>query len=167
VTPIDLKECTIFILDRNAANFIAVRVGEGNLTYSVKRNIDTKKSRGNLHQIREGEEEAIALSFQFVWDHIVGSSGDPPTVEDALYRRGEAAAWVSTSTDSLAPFCVDIQIVHEKECVLPNLDPLDQSEYYHFSQFHFQSLDHDPKSATVDCKGICNRVKPIVVRGTP
>src|ERR1051325_1836689 len=102
MTPIDLKDCSFFILDKDGSNFINIRIGEGNFTYSIERSLELKKSRGNLDKVREGEEEPVKIQFQFVWDQITSSGMEAATVEEALNKLGPASNWQSAASDSLA-----------------------------------------------------------------
>jgi len=163
VTPIDLKDCTLFLISGTGSDFIAIRIGEGNLSYTAKRNIEAKKSRGNLNQLREGEEEPTDISFQFVWDSMISSGSEPPTLEEVLYNE---VGWTSaSSTDSNAPHTVNLQIVRSITCKKPNGIIVNDGETYNFPEFAFTELAHSLKDSTVDCKGISNRVRPTVTRG--
>ena len=160
--PIDLKNCQLYLIDGTGNNFIAIRIGEGTLTYSVKRDIQQRKSRGNLWQLREGEQQPTDVQFQFVWDFITSSGDEPPTIEDVLY--GTAEGWVSASNsfDQTGPFTVNLQIVNTVPCFGPSHGS--EMETHNFPLFAFTSLDHSLKDATVDCKGVSNRPRPIVIR---
>lgn len=148
---IDLKDATIYLRDR-ATNWVEVRVGEGNLTYSEKRTIEADKDRGNPGRIREGEKELVEVSFEFLWEEI-RSATDVPTLEEVL--KGMASGWVSAASNPItgdldpnAPFSVHIQIVRENAC--------GQIEQYLFVEFNYEELAHDMKNASISCKGICN-----------
>lgn len=152
---IDLKDTTIYIRDR-ATNWIEVRIGEGNLTYSERRNIDLDKDRGKLARIRLGEEEPLDIAFQFIWETLRSDGAEPPTLEEAIKGIGAAASWVSAATepisntlDTNAPYSVHIQIVRDSPCGLV--------EQTVFVEFNWAELSHDSKGGTIDCKGICNR----------
>lgn len=153
---IDLKDTTIYLRDRET-NWVEVRVGEGNLTYSERRNIDLDKDRGKLARLREGEQEPLDVSFQFLWEYLRSDGAEPPTLEEALKKQGPAASWVSAATDPLsegvdasAPYSVHIQIVRDSPCGL-----LEQTVLV---EFNWTELAHDSKNGTIDCKGLCNRV---------
>src|SRR5688572_1657745 len=124
MTPIDLKDCTLYIRD-GGVNFIEVRIGEGNLQYNETRQLEFAKTRGNLDRVRENEEVPVEVNFQFVWDHIISNGVEPPTVEDALKQLNNAEDWVSASNDPNAPYSVHLQLVMAKECTLPNGSTLD------------------------------------------
>ena len=154
----------MFLADKTGANFISIRIGEGTLTYSTKREIQPRKSRGNLFQQREGEEQQTEISFQFVWDFITSSgTQEVPTVEDVLYNR---LGWISANAaeDPQGPFCVNLQLVNAVPCYGPQGGA--KIETLNFPLFTWTSLDHSLKDSTVDCKGVSNRVMPNVVRSS-
>jgi hypothetical protein len=152
---IDLKDTLIYIRDLGT-NYIAIRVGEGNFSYSNKRNIIIVKSRGILDRVREGEDIPCDVQFQFIWDHIKTGSGEVVSIEDALNHINGAAGWASTAiNDPDAPFCVDIQLVWTPPC------SGSLGENLYFSQFHWENLGHDLHQSSVDCTGKCNVRQPI------
>jgi len=160
--PIDMKDCTLFIIDGSGLNFVVIRVGEGNFTYTVKRAIEPRKSRGNLYQLREGEEEVTDITFQFVWEAVTSSGDEPPTLEECIY--GEAEGWTSASIDLNGPRTVHLQIVRSKTCRRPNATTFTEGETYNFPEFSVLSFAHSLKDATIDCSGFSNRVRPTVSR---
>lgn len=153
---IDLKFAQITLSD-GSTNSLVVNIGTGNLEYTEKRNVDLVKRRGELDTAREGDEEAIDVSFQFIWDTLTASNDeDPPTVEDVLKHRGNAADWVSVAADPDAPFAVDIAIVYTPPC--------SQAAFTIFlNEFYYAELAHSLEDATIDCKGVCNRTEAVQV----
>lgn len=161
--PLDLKDCTFFVIDGSGLNFIAIRIGEGNFSYTTKRNIVSRKSRGNLHQTREGEQEPTDISFQFVWDQITSSGEESPTIEEAFH--GEIEEWTSASaSDPNGVFTVNLQIVRSLTCQRPNATTYTDGETYNFPEFNLLELAHSAKDGTVDCRGFSNRVRPTTTR---
>lgn len=157
---IDLKDCTFFLLGGNGES-LGIRIGEGNLTYTVSRNIEPRKARGNLWQMREMEQEPCDVSFQFVWDEMIGIGAEPPTVEDVLYA---ATTWKSTSNDPGAPFCVDLKVVADRRCTNAQGAEISKKTIIVFYEFHYLSLSHDLNNGAIDCQGLSNRVRPGVTR---
>jgi hypothetical protein len=157
VALIDLKYATIEILDGSTPpHALVVNLGTGNLEYTEARSIEFVKRRGELETVREGEEQPVDLSFQFAWESLAATQpGDPPTVEDALKRRGPAAGWKSTSPDPLAPYCVDVVVTYRPPCGVG-------SQTIGFAEFHYEELAHSMADATVDVKGKCNTVQASV-----
>lgn len=160
---IDLRNSTITFVDGSGSNSISVKIGEGNLTYDERRNIEPVKRRGTLSTVREGDEEPVNVEISFVWEYITSTNtSDPPTVEDVLKRRGPAASWTSSSPDVDAPYCVDITIEYEPPCLGE-----DSWELISLSQFHYNSLRHSLKDGTVDMQGLCNQIMAEATRVTP
>jgi hypothetical protein len=158
---IDLKDATITIQDDGGANSIEVKIGEGNLTYTERRNIDYTLDRGRLDEVREGDEVPMDVRLDFIWDFITGSTGSGiPTVEDALKRVGEAAAWVSTDADLCRPYAVDIVITHAPSCAASS----SPQEVITLGDFRYDQLDHDLRAGSVAVTGRCNVTEATVVR---
>lgn len=147
---IDLRNATIRISD-GGVNFINVKVGEGNLEYTEKREIEFIDSRGVLDLVRENKEQPMEVSFSFVWEYIHGYSTNPPTVEDALKRRGQASGWTSASTDTNAPYCVNVTVAYVPPCSAEG-----STETIVFPLFNYVQLAHNLRDGTVACNGQCN-----------
>lgn len=154
---IDLRNTTLTIKD-GSTNFIDVKVGEGNLTYGIKKNIDLVKSRGELDTTREGEQEAMEVAFSFMWEYLLASTGDPPSIEEVLERTGAASSWISVNPDPFAPYSVHLALVHIPPCQDIEVETI------LFPMFHYTQLAHSLLDATVSCNGICNAVRPTIVR---
>jgi len=161
---IDLKECTIYLKDGgtgSAQQSLEVKIGEGNLTYDEKKNMEYTKDRGALDTVREGDEEQMDVSFDFTWEFLkaVSTTGaGTPTIEDALKQRGEASDWVSSSSDECEPYAVDVEIHYAPDCG-SELD-----EIITLPDFRYTSLAHDLRAGTVAVTGQCNATEAIIVR---
>lgn len=157
---IDFKNAVVKIKDGTSPtpNEIEVALGEGNLTYSEKRNIIYDKDRGKLGTTRLGDEEPVEVSLNARWEAITAVTGDPPTIEDALKQRGEAAGWVTTSDDACEPYCVDIEFTYTPLC---DDEPLEVITLPFFRQ---TNINHDPKTAMLDISGACNVTEATVER---
>lgn len=147
---IDLKYATIRL--QSSTNHIDITIGEGNLEYSEKVSREYVKSRGELYTVRDGEEEPVEVSFQFVWLEIVPShDGDPPTIDDVLKNINAASGWASTNPDPEAPFAIDINVTYQNTSC-----PGSVARTLFLQQFYYEELAHSLKDATVDCRGKCN-----------
>ena len=49
-------------------------------------------------------------------DALKASTGDPPTPEDVLKKRGGASNWVSSSSDNCEPYAINIEISYDPPC---------------------------------------------------
>jgi len=143
------------------ANVLAVKIGEGNLSYSERREMIYTKDRGKLDTVREGDEQTVEVSMDFIWDFLTAvTASGIPTIEDVLKNRGEASAWLTTSSDPCEPFTVDIEIFHTPPCAGIEKEIITLEEY------HYETLDHDLREATVASSGQCNKKEATVVRQT-
>lgn len=163
---IDLKDATLKLRDGSTptANEIEIKIGEGNLTYSENRNIEYTLDRGNLDEVREGDQVPMDVSFDLVWEFIKGdasSGGAPPSVEDALKNLGNAASWVSTDADTCRPFALDIIIEYVPSC---GAGAQADQEIITLPDFRYETLDHDLRAGTISCSGRCNATQASVVR---
>ena len=160
---IDLKDVTIKLVDGTTPTGlnIEIKIGEGNLTYDENRNVEYILNRGNLDEVRLGDQIPMDVTFDFIWEYIRGdtsSAGGIPTVEDVLKRRGNAAAWVSTDSDACRPFAIDIILYH-----VPNCATGDQ-ETITLSDFRYDTLSHDLRGGSISVTGRCNVVEATAVR---
>jgi len=154
---IDLKNTTIKIQDGDS-NEIEVRVGEGNITWKETKNRQYILDRGELDAVRDGDEAPVDLTLAFTWEWLRSNGAEAVTVEEALKKEGAASAWETSGADACEPYAVDIIVENEGGCGAV-LD-----ELITFSEFRYESLDHDLKSGTVTVSGKCNEVAPTIIR---
>lgn len=141
---------------------LEVKIGEGNLTYSETVNRDYILNRGLIDTIRDGDDVPMDVAFDFVWEYITAVSASAvPTIEDVLKKTGEAAAWISTSTDACEPYCVDLEVQYNPDC--PNGS---NSETITLPYFRYEKLDHNLRDSQIACTGKCNTKVATAVRGT-
>lgn len=156
---IDLKYCSIRIQDGTApANFIEVKVGDGTLTWSEKRNMEYQLDRGNLDTVREGDQVPMDISLDLMYEFIKSDSTGVPTPEEALKKIGEAAAWTSTSSDACEPYAVDLILIYTPPCGGEKIEAVILPDY------RWESLDHDPKAGTIVTSGKCNATQALIQR---
>ena len=158
---IDLKNAIIKILDGTSPTpkDLEVIIGEGNLTFSEKRNMEYKLNRGRIYGVREGDEVPVDVSMEFMWEFLRSAVGVPPTVEDALKKRGEAITWVSSGADPCEPYCVTIQIIYTPPCAGAQIETVTLNE------FRYEELNHDLRGGTVSVTGKCNIKQALTTRG--
>lgn len=154
---IDLRNATVNIKD-GGSNTLEVKIGQGNLTYTEKRDIDDVKSRGKLDTNREGEDQPMEVAFSFVWEFLKSASGEPVTVEDALKKINGASTWTSASSDPLAPYCVHLEIVHTPPCLGTDIETI------LLPMFNYLQLAQSLADATVACNGKCNAREATITR---
>ena len=164
---IDFKEATILIKDGGAGSAqqsLEVKIGEGNFQYTEQRTIEYTLDRGLLDEVREGDEVPVDVTLDAIWDYISGgtATGAVPTVEDALKRRGPAAAWVSTDADSCRPYAVDLCIDYQPDCSASSVTQPD--ELITISDFRYEQIDHDLRAGTLSITGRANVTEATAVR---
>lgn len=137
---------------------VEINVGEGNLTWSETKEYEYLRNRGDLDTVKEGDEQPVEMSMEFVYDYIKTESGQTITPVDAIKQIGEAAEWVSSSADLCEPYCVDILAKHCVPC------GTDEDEDVLFVDFRRESLDFDMDEATIAVSGRCNVSEPTVMR---
>jgi hypothetical protein len=163
---IDLKNATIKIKDGGSEE-LEVTVGEGNLVYTERRNIEYTRDRGNLDEVREGDQEPMEVRLDFVWEYLKSgpaatSSGvHVITVEDALKNSGSASDWTSTDADACRPYAVDIEVHYD-----PSPAGCGDEEVITLSDFRYEQLEHDLRAGTVSVTGRCNVTGATVLRQT-
>lgn len=155
----DLKNATLLLRGGTLGQFIAVLIGNGNITYDEKRPIEYIKDRGLLQTVRLGDEDPMDVKFEFEWIHITAVSGDMvPTIEDALKQRGPASTWLSSDADACTPYAVDV-VIKYLPCVA------DTPETTILPDFRYEGLNHDAKTGMISCTGKCNAIEATSTRG--
>jgi hypothetical protein len=139
---------------------LQIRIGEGNVMWTEKRPIVYVKDRGLLDTVREGDEEPVEVKLDATWVFLKASTGQTPTIEDVLKKRGEAANWVTSATDTCEPYAVDLIIEYTPPC------STEQMEIYELRDFRYEELAQDLKQGQISISGKCNTVEATVTRVT-
>jgi len=153
---LDLKNAAFSIKGGGSSDKVTVKLFQGTLSFNETKNREYISDRGKLSGVKDGEEVPMDVNFSFIWEYLKAASGDPATVEDALKKRGVAAGWQSTDSDTCAPYCVDLELVVTEPCTEGNVTT------YLFPEFRYEKLDHDAKNASVACSGKCNVTEPTI-----
>jgi hypothetical protein len=137
---------------------IEVTIGDGNLTYDEKRTFKYIRNRGHLDTVRQDQDEPVDVTLDATWEFLRAVTGDPPTIEDALKQRGQASAWISSSSDTCEPYAVDVEVEYDPPCTG------EQREIITLNDFRYESFAHDLKMGTLAMKGKANVTEATVVR---
>ena len=137
---------------------VEVKIGEGNLTWSEKKEYTYLTDRGNLDTVKEGNDQPVEMSLEFVYDYVKTTSGQDITPVDALKQVGEASEWVTSATDQCEPYAVDIRALNCVPC------GTEKDEDVLFIDFRYESLDFDMSAATIAVNGKCNVTEPRITR---
>ena len=148
---IDLKKAILVVKDGSGTpKTITVKIGEGNLTFSEKRNMEYVLDRGILDTVKEGDQVPVEVKFDFMWEYIAGSSVGTG-LRDIITGSTE---YVSTDTDACRPYACDIELTYQ-----PTPASCGDAETITFPDFRGESMDYDLRAATVSCSGKCNVTK--------
>jgi len=159
---VDIKNATLKVKD-SGVNEVTVKIGEGNFTYAERKNRDYILDRGNLDDVRDGDDEPVEVRFDATWEYVSGkaSTAGTPTVEDAMKQRNGAVDWVSSDADLCNPYAVDVELVID-----PTPAGCGDVETYTFSDFRYEQADHDLRAGTLSFNGKCNVTEPTIARTT-
>ena len=135
-----------------------IKIGEGNLNYTEAREMEYLLDRGDLDTVREGDQQPLDVSLEFVYEHVTSGTDEDITPPDALKRINDAEEWVSSSDDPCEPYCVDIEIFHEVPC------GADQDETTLLPDFRYESLEFNISDSTIAVSGKCNSKVATVTR---
>lgn len=138
---------------------LEVKIGEGNCTYTEKRNMTYTRDRGTLDTVKEGDEEPMDVRIDATWEFLRSSTGQTPTIEDVLKQRGEASTWVSSSADPCEPYCVDIEILYQPPC------GGEEDEKITLPDFRWEQIEHDLRQGQISVTGKCNAKEANITRG--
>lgn len=138
---------------------LEVELGEGNFTWTEKKEREYRRSRGRLNRVRNGDEQPVELNIDFDWTVLRTGTGEVITPYDAIKGEGGAAGWYASSGNPCDDYCVDVVMVYEPDCnsAVP--------ETTIFEEFRYDSIDGDVEAATLSVKGQCNRTEPTITRG--
>jgi hypothetical protein len=139
---------------------IDVTVGEGNITWTEAKEYEYLLDRGDLDTVREGDEQPLEISLEFVYEAIKTGTSETVTPVDAVKGTGGAAEWVSSATDLCEPYAVDMEILHCVPCGTT------EDEDVVFPDFRYESLEFDLGEATIAVAGRCNVSEATVTRST-
>lgn len=139
-------------------HILQVKLVEGNATYNEKKARQYIKDRGILATVRNGDQDPIDVKLDFMWEFLRADTGMPPSIEDALKKRGNASTWVSSASDPCEPYAVDIGILYVNDC--GNVT----NELITLPDFRYEELAHDSKAGMVNVTGKCNVTEASVAR---
>jgi hypothetical protein len=129
---------------------IEIKIGDGNLTYTEAKEYEYLLDRGSLDTVREGDEQPVDVSLDFVYEFVTSGTNEAITPVDALKRKNGAAEWVSAAADPCEPFALDMEVEHIPPCGGA------QTEVTTLSDFRYESLEFNLGDATISTGGRCN-----------
>lgn len=145
---------------------LVVPIEDGNLRFNVRRPAKVIMNRGRVAGLAEGNEEPMNASFSAKFEEWRGRTltayATIPSVPDAMRRKGNASAWVSTL--DCGPYCVDIQFDLANPCEASGLD---QTERLVLPDFHCDDVafEEGDNADMTTYSGICAALEPTSTRG--
>jgi hypothetical protein len=115
----NLRHGTLILRDGTSItpNTLTIPIAEGDLDFTITKNILRVMNRGKIDHKRDGDEVEMDIKFSFKfeqWSYAAGAStGVSPA--DVLLRAGGAAAWVSTGV-SCGPWAIDLVFQIKDPC---------------------------------------------------
>lgn len=137
---------------------VEIKIGDGNLTWTVNKEYEYLLDRGNLDTVREGDQVPLDVSIDSVYEQITTGTSEDITPWDALNGVGAASEWVSASSDLCEPYCVDIEIEHVRSCGTT------QDETTLLPEFRYDTFEASLEDSTLSVTGRCNSVSPTFTR---
>lgn len=137
---------------------VEVKMGDGNLTWTINKEYEYLLDRGNLDTVREGDQQPLDVVLDSIYEFVTTGTSETITPYDAMNGTGGASEWVSSSSDPCEPYAVDIEVEHTPPCGGA------EKETTLLPDFRYDSLDADLQAATLSFTGRCNAVKPTVTR---
>jgi hypothetical protein len=141
---------------------LAIKIGEGDVSFDEKRELQYFRDRGRLDTVRDGDEQPMEVSFDATWEFIKSLPGaDTPTWKEALKGTGPAAEWHTSSDDPCEPYAVDIVIVQQPDA---DCNSTLGKETITLEDFRWTDFGHGAKDGKISVKGTCNRTQALVER---
>jgi hypothetical protein len=137
---------------------IEVKVGEGNIEHTKNKDPQIDLDRGVIDGARKGNEQAMDVSFAFVYDWLRSSTVDTPTADEVLEREGEAADWSNAAADECEPYQVTLKVIDAPNC------GTEKAEIIIYPYFLPQTINASVEAASVSVSGVCVTTKPSVTR---
>ena len=137
---------------------IDIKIGEGNLTYTEAKEYEYLLDRGVLDTVKEGDEQPLEVSLEFVYEHVTTGTAEAITPVDALKQKGGAEEWVSSSSDLCEPYAVNMEIEHNVSCGGT------EDEITVLADFRYESLEFNFQDATISVSGRCNVSEATITR---
>ena len=158
----DLKKCQLQLVDGSGTpKTLTVKFGEGNLTYTQRKNREYKLDRGKLAtgEVRDGDDEPMEVSFDGVFTKLTSSTGEAVSIPEFLDQIGAASSHATTG-DACEPYAIDLVLSVDAACGTI------EDEIITFDQFRYEELNGDFGEGTISVTGKCKAVRPTSVRTT-
>jgi len=140
-------------------NELLLVIGEGNLTWNEKQNMEYVRNYRKISFVRQGDEDPTDVSFDLIWEYLSSQSSNPPTPYEALKQLNNASSWVTSGSDACEPYSVDVEVEY-----IPPCSATGATEYIKFKEFRQESIQGDVKQGTLSVSGKCKVTAPVLTR---
>ncbi len=139
---------------------VEIKIGDGNLTYTENKEYDYLLDRGVLDTVRQGDDQPMDITIDFVYEFVSTGTGEEITPVDAIKGIRGAAEFTSTSADLCEPYAIDIEVDHDPGSCVASAE----KEITLFPDFRYDTLEFDLDEATIASTGRCNATEPTITR---
>lgn len=156
---IDMKKTT-FVIKDGSSNQMEIKIGEGDMKWTPKRNVRYYKNRGKLDSVTLGPDVPLPVNCEFTYELLTIASADTPNVSirDFLYRINNASAFVTAGADPCEPYAVTLVVTQDQDC-----SPT-PTEVVTFPEFRSDKMSFSIKNGRVSFTGKCKVKRPTVTR---
>ena len=155
---VSLKDATIKLVGGATGEEITLKIGDGNATWTEFQNRDYTLDRGNLDEVRDGDDQPMEVSIDCNWEWLASITGEDVTPREVLL---DLAGWTSTDTDTCRPNSIDVEITIEKVC-----GNYTETEVILLPYYRNEQIDYDPDAGQLSCTGKCNATAATVTPRT-
>lgn len=158
---IDIKNCTFKFIDGTTPtpNTLEFKIGEGTMSFRMRRNLVFTKNRGKLDLVKIGDDVPMEVSFDVVWEFLKAQPGSAnPMPYEFLTQTGMASSYKSTSADDCEPYAINIEI----DDITPCTD--DMNERIVLPYFRQDKIDGGFRDGMLKVTGRCNATAATATR---
>lgn len=181
---IDLRNVALFLKTKTAGVLMdsqtpcdvwtLMKFGEGTFTYTEADEIEYERNRGKLDDVNKGDDQPVEVSFEgkatFVTSRIGSDPAETATIheivsgknyaEGGMKFQGTGEQWLSDF--GCPPYTCDLELHNIPQLECPTL--LVHGEAHLFRFFRKTSLEWNPETKRVNCRGACHITEPFVIR---
>ena len=136
-----MRDATLNIKD-GGSNTVEVKIGDGNITWNERRNVEYTHNRGAIDEVCLGDDEAVEVNFDFIWEWISSITGT--SIVEAL--KVTASGW-ATSGGTCEPDSCDLEVI------LAPTNCGSDSETVDFPEFRWETINPDLRAGQISCSG--------------
>lgn len=136
---------------------ITMQVGEGNVTWSEKRNLEYIRDRGVILNTREGDDDPVDVSIDAIWDWLIDTTSDDSFREAFTGKtntNGISSKWTTADDgDECAPYAVNVYVAMDACPAVATPQETIKLEFY-----RYESFDYDLRAGTLATSGKADSV---------